>query len=58
MIEWRRKLASRKFCALAAGVATSVILLVRAGKEVALTFGQKRVHAVKEEGSSAVVGIS
>ncbi len=35
-INWKRKLASRKFWALVAAVATSVIVLVGAGEEVAL----------------------
>jgi len=36
MINWKRKLASRKFWALVAAVATSVIVLVGAGEEVAV----------------------
>lgn len=36
MIDWKRKLASRKFWALVAGVATSVLVLVGAGEEMAV----------------------
>ncbi|XID91026.1 hypothetical protein ACF3MZ_21240 [Paenibacillaceae bacterium WGS1546] len=36
MINWRRKLASRKFWALVAALATSVIVLVGAGEEAAV----------------------
>lgn len=36
MIDWKRKLASRKFWALVAGVATSVLVLFGAGEEVAV----------------------
>lgn len=35
-INWKRKLASRKFWALVAAVATSIIVLVGAGEEVAV----------------------
>mgnify|MGYP001408409708 CR=1 FL=1 len=36
MINWKRKLGSRKFWALVAGVATSVIVLAGAGEEAAV----------------------
>jgi len=36
MTNWKRKLASRKFWALVAAMATSVIVLVGAGEEVAV----------------------
>lgn len=35
-MDWKRKLGSRKFWALVAGVATSVFVLVGAGEEVAI----------------------
>ncbi len=35
-VNWKRKLASRKFWALVAAVATSIIVLVGAGEEVAV----------------------
>lgn len=35
-IDWKRKLASRKFWALIAAVSTSVLVLVGAGEEVAV----------------------
>lgn len=35
-INWKRKLGSRKFWALVAAIATSVIVLVGAGEEVAV----------------------
>lgn len=35
-INWKRKLASRKFWALVAAVATSVIVLAGAGEEIAV----------------------
>jgi len=35
-INWKKKLASRKFWALVAAVATSVIVLVGAGEDVAV----------------------
>lgn len=35
-INWKRKLASRKFWALVAAIATSIIVLVGAGEEVAV----------------------
>lgn len=35
-INWKRKLASRKFWALVAGITTSIIVLVGAGEEVAV----------------------
>jgi hypothetical protein len=33
MIDWRRKLSSRKFWALAAGVVTSILVLAGAGED-------------------------
>lgn len=35
-IDWKRKLASRKFWALAAAVATSLLVLIGAGEETAV----------------------
>jgi uncharacterized membrane protein YjjP (DUF1212 family) len=35
-MNWKRKLGSRKFWALAAGVATSVLVLVGAGEDTAV----------------------
>jgi siroheme synthase (precorrin-2 oxidase/ferrochelatase) len=35
-VNWKRKLGSRKFWALAAGVATSVLVLVGAGEDTAV----------------------
>ena len=35
-IDWKRKLASRKFWALVAGVATSIIVLLGAGEDAAV----------------------
>jgi siroheme synthase (precorrin-2 oxidase/ferrochelatase) len=35
-MDWKRKLGSRKFWALAAGVATSVLVLVGAGEDAAV----------------------
>lgn len=36
MINWKRKLGSRKFWALVAAVATSVLVLVGAGEDTAI----------------------
>lgn len=68
MINWKQKLASRKFWALVAGVATSVLVLAGAGEDTAVKitglitavgsvavyiFSEAQVDAASKGGSDA-----